>query len=221
MNLIEKKAAESWRAMRIQAELVEGLDQMMMSRPAVTVFGGARFKSNDIYYQDAVRLGQLLAEAGLAVITGGGPGIMEAANRGAFQQGGQSIGMNVQLPHEQSANPYQTQSLSFKYFFIRKLMLVKYAAGFVIYPGGFGTLDELFEALTLVQTGKAANFPIVLVGSSYWKGLLDWIKTQMLTAGCINAADLALLHVVDNADEAAKLVIERYHANPEQIGLGL
>lgn len=221
MNLIEKKAAEAWRAMRIQAELVEGLDQLMMTKPAVTVFGGARFKEGDIYYQDAVRLGQLLAEAGLAVITGGGPGIMEAGNRGAFQQGGQSIGLNVKLPHEQSANPYQSQSLSFKYFFVRKLMLVKYAAGFVIYPGGFGTLDELFEALTLVQTGKAANFPIVLVGSSYWAGLLAWIKEQMLTAGCISPEDLELIHLVDNADEAAKLVVERYHANPEQIGLGL
>lgn len=221
MNLIEKKAAEAWRAMRIQAELVEGLDQLMMSKPAVTVFGGARFPESDIYCQDAVRLGQLLAEAGLAVITGGGPGIMEAANRGAFQQGGQSVGLNVQLPHEQSANPYQTQSLSFRYFFIRKLMLVKYAAGFVIYPGGFGTMDELFEALTLVQTGKAANFPIVLVGSSYWQGLLDWLAGSMLSAGCIDADDLKLLHVVDNADEAAKLVIECYHSNPEQIGLGL
>lgn len=207
--------------MRIQAELVEGLDQLMMTKPAVTVFGGARFKEGDIYYQDAVRLGQLLAEAGLAVITGGGPGIMEAANRGAFQQGGQSIGLNVKLPHEQSANAYQSQSLSFKYFFVRKLMLVKYAAGFVIYPGGFGTMDELFEALTLVQTGKAANFPIVLVGGSYWAGLLSWIETEMLTAGCIDASDLSLIHIVDNADEAAKLVIERYQSNPEQIGLGL
>ena len=167
------KMAEAWRVMRIQSELVDGIEHLAKLGAAVTIFGSARLHEDDLHYQDAVRLGQLLAEAGLAVITGGGPGIMEAANRGAYQQGGHSLGLNITLPHEQSANRYQNTSLSFRYFFVRKMMFVKHAVGFAIYPGGFGTMDELFEALTLVQTGKAAKFPIVLVGKDYWSGLMD------------------------------------------------
>lgn len=214
------KLAEAWRVMRIQSELVDGIEQLIKLGPAVTVFGSARLHEGDVYYEDAVRLGQLLAESGLAVITGGGPGIMEAGNRGAYQQGGRSIGLNITLPHEQSANHYQTQSLSFRYFFVRKMMFVKHAVGFVIYPGGFGTLDELFEAVTLVQTGKAAKFPIVLVGKEYWQGLLSWVENTMLSAGCISREELKLIQLVDNADEAARIIIERHHANPDVIGGG-
>jgi hypothetical protein len=214
------KVAEAWRVMRIQSELVDGTEQLIKLGAAVTVFGSARLAETDVHYEDACRLGQLLAEAGLAVITGGGPGIMEAANRGAYQQGGRSIGLNITLPHEQSANHYQTMSLSFRYFFVRKLMFVKHAVGFVIYPGGFGTMDELFEALTLVQTGKAAMFPIVLVGKDYWQGLMDWLKNTMLASGCIGQQDLDLLQLVDNADEAAKIIIDQHHANPDVIGGG-
>ena len=214
------KLAEAWRVMRIQSELVDGIEQLIKLGPAVTVFGSARLHEGDVYYEDAVRLGQLLAESGLAVITGGGPGIMEAGNRGAYQQGGRSIGLNITLPHEQSANHDQTQSLSFRYFFVRKMMFVKHAVGFVIYPGGFGTLDELFEAVTLVQTGKAAKFPIVLVGKEYWQGLLSWVENTMLSAGCISREELKLIQLVDNADEAARIIIERHHANPDVIGGG-
>lgn len=214
------KLAEAWRVMRIQSELVDGIEQLIKLGPAVTVFGSARLHEGDVYYEDAVRLGQLLAESGLAVITGGGPGIMEAGNRGAYQQGGRSIGLNITLPHEQSANHYQTQSLSFRYFFVRKMMFVKHAVGFVIYPGGFGTLDELFEAVTLVQTGKAAKFPIVLVGKEYWQGLMAWVENTMLPAGCISRNELGLIQLVDNADEAARIIIESHHANPDVIGGG-
>ncbi len=214
------KLAEAWRVMRIQSELVDGIEQLIKLGPAVTVFGSARLHEGDVYYEDACRLGQLLAEAGLAVITGGGPGIMEAGNRGAYQQGGRSIGLNITLPHEQHANHYQTMSLSFRYFFVRKLMFVKHAVGFVIYPGGFGTMDELFEALTLVQTGKAAKFPIVLVGRDYWSGLLQWLEKTMMASGCVDRAELDLLTLVDNADEAARIIIDQHHAHPDVIGGG-
>ena len=214
------KMAEAWRVMRIQSELVDGIEHLAKLGAAVTIFGSARLHEDDLHYQDAVRLGQLLAEAGLAVITGGGPGIMEAANRGAYQQGGHSLGLNITLPHEQSANRYQNTSLSFRYFFVRKMMFVKHAVGFAIYPGGFGTMDELFEALTLVQTGKAAKFPIVLVGKDYWSGLMDWLQKTMLASGCINRADLDLSQLVDNADEAAKIIIDRHRKYPDVIGGG-
>lgn len=214
------KVAEAWRVMRIQSELVDGIEHLAKLGPAVTIFGSARLPEEDLHYQDACRLGQLLAEAGLAVITGGGPGIMEAANRGAYQQGGRSLGLNITLPHEQSANHYQNTSLSFRYFFVRKFMFVKHAVGFAIYPGGFGTMDELFEALTLVQTGKAAKFPIVLVGKDYWGGLMEWLQKTMLASGCIDRKELDILQLVDNADEAAKIIIERHHANPDLIGGG-
>lgn len=214
------KMVEAWRVMRIQAELVDGIEHLTGLGPAVTVFGSARLQESDDYYTDACRLGQLLAEAGLAVITGGGPGIMEAANRGAYQQGGRSIGLNIALPHEQGANEYQTVSMNFRYFFVRKMMFVKHTVGFAIYPGGFGTMDELFEALTLVQTGKVAKFPIVLVGRDYWSGLMDWLRKTMLAAGCIGEEDLSLLHLVDTADEAARIIIDRHHAYPDVVGGG-
>ncbi len=214
------KMVEAWRVMRIQAELVDGIEHLTGLGPAVTVFGSARLPESDPYYQDACRLGQLLAEAGLAVITGGGPGIMEAANRGAYQQGGRSIGLNIELPHEQGANEYQTVSMNFRYFFVRKMMFVKHTVGFAIYPGGFGTMDELFEAMTLVQTGKVAKFPIVLVGQDYWRGLVDWLKNTMLASSCIHQEDLDLVQVVDSADEAARIIIDRHHAYPDVIGGG-
>ena len=214
------KMVEAWRVMRIQAELVDGIEHLTGLGPAVTVFGSARLPESDNYYTDACRLGQLLAEAGLAVITGGGPGIMEAANRGAYQQGGRAVVLNIELPHEQSANTYQTTSLTFRYFFVRKMMFVKHTVGFAIYPGGFGTMDELFEALTLVQTGKVAKFPIVLVGRDYWSGLMDWLQKTMLASGCISRADFDLLHLVDTADEAARIIVDRHHAYPDVVGGG-
>lgn len=212
------KIAESWRVMRIQSELVDGIEHLAKLGPAVTVFGSARLQADDLYYLDAVRLGQLLAEAGLAVISGGGPGIMEAANRGAYQQGGKSVGLNITLPHEQHANHYQNQSMSFRYFFVRKFLFVKHAVGFAIYPGGFGTLDELFEAVTLVQTGKAARFPIVLIGKDYWSGLLDWLEKTMMASGCVNQNEIDLIQLVDNADEAAKIIIDRHRKYPDVMG---
>ncbi|MCC7516602.1 MAG: TIGR00730 family Rossman fold protein [Pseudomonadales bacterium] len=214
------KAVEAWRVMRIQSELVDGIEKLTGMGAAVTVFGSARAPETDCYYQDACRLGELLADAGLAVITGGGPGIMEAANRGAYQQGGRAIGLNITLPHEQDANNYQTTSMSFRYFFVRKFMFIKHAVGFVIYPGGFGTMDELFEALTLVQTGKADKMPIVLVGRDYWSGLIDWLKKSMLGSHYIGAKDMELLQLVDNADEAAKIIIDSYQMYPHIIGGG-
>ncbi len=211
---------EAWRVMRIQAELVDGIEHLTGLGPAVTVFGSARLPETDPYYQDSCRLGQLLAEAGLAVITGGGPGIMEAANRGAYQQGGSSIGLNIELPHEQGANEYQTISMNFRYFFVRKMMFVKHTVGFAIYPGGFGTMDELFEALTLVQTKKVDKFPIVLVGRDFWCGLLNWLHDTMLASGCISKEDLDLIQIVDSADEAAKIIVDRHHAYPDLVGGG-
>ena len=204
--------------MRIQSELVDGIEHLIKLGPAVTVFGSARFTETNPYYADARELGRLLADAGLTVITGGGPGIMDAGNRGAFESHGKTVGLNIQLPHEQHPNPYQTISLSFRYFFVRKFMFVKHAVGFVIYPGGYGTMDELFEALTLVQTNKAGPFPIVLVGKDFWCGMVRWIEDVMLKNHCINEDERALFQVVDNAAEAAKIIIESYRRRPECIG---
>jgi uncharacterized protein (TIGR00730 family) len=211
----EAKMPEAWRVLRIQSELVDGTERLIKLGPAVTVFGSARLPANNPYYQDAVRLGELLTEAGLGVITGGGPGIMEGANRGAFEAEGKSVGLNIQLPHEQQANHYQNISLDFRYFFVRKFMFVKHAVGFVIYPGGYGTMDELFEALTLVQTGKAGPFPIVLVGKEFWQGLVDWMTSTMLKATCIDENDVALFSLVDNAEEAAEVIVRHYKAGPD------
>lgn len=192
---------DSWRLWRIMAEIVEGFEVLgELGVPLVTVFGSARLGSENPYYQQALLLGQRLAEAGFGVVTGGGPGLMEAANRGAYNAGGISVGLNIQLPHEQRANPFQTHSLSFRYFFARKLMLVRYAKAFVVMPGGFGSLDELAEVLVLVQTGKVHPFPIFALDTAYWKGLLDWMKDTMLPAGVIDPQDLKLMTLVDTPE---------------------
>jgi uncharacterized protein (TIGR00730 family) len=199
---------DPWRIMRIQGELVEGFDALSKIGPAVTIFGSARFQSDNPYYQATVDIAKHLATAGMTVISGGGPGIMEAANQGAVQVHGTSVGCSIQLPNEQSSNPYQTIALKFRYFFVRKLMFIKYSVGFIIMPGGFGTMDELFEALTLVQTDKIDHFPVVLYSSDYWRGLLNWMGEQMLKAGSIAPEDLNLFTVVDNPDEAARIIID-------------
>jgi hypothetical protein len=195
---------ESWRIFRIISEFVEAIETLSGVRHAVSIFGSARTKPDDPYYQKAELLGKLLAENGFGVITGGGPGIMEAANKGAAEAGGQSVGMNIRLPFEQKPNPYTNISIDYKYFFIRKVMFVKYAMAYVILPGGFGTLDELFESLTLIQTRRIKSFPVVLMGSEFWKGLLDWLKKTMLRDGKIAAADLDLIQIIDDPEEAVR-----------------
>jgi uncharacterized protein (TIGR00730 family) len=204
---------DTWRALRILSEFVEGFEALAGVGPAVAVFGSARAADGDATYDLARRVGAELARAGFAVITGGGPGAMEAANRGAFESGGLSIGCNVELPHEQHANPYVDLSVEFHYFFARKTMFVKYADAFVIMPGGFGTLDELFEALTLIQTGKIRNFPVVLMGHDYWDGLLAWMRDVQLPAGAIAQADLDLIRVTDDPAEAVAIVTAFVEAN--------
>ena len=197
---------DPWRALRILSEFVDGFDAMARVGPAVTVFGSARTKADDPVYELARSIGGRLADAGYAVITGGGPGTMEAANRGCHEAGGLSVGCNIELPHEQGMNPYVDLGVEFRYFFARKTMFVKYADGFVILPGGFGTLDELFEALTLIQTGKVRHFPVVLVGRAYWAGLLDWIHDTLLGHGTVAESDLALFHVTDDPGEVVELI---------------
>ena len=194
--------AEEFRA---GFEAVDSID-----RPAVTVFGSARIPPKDEVYGIARGIGRRFVEAGFAVVTGGGPGVMEAANRGAQEAGGLSIGFNIDLPHEQNANPYLDLSVTFKHFYARKVMLVKAAEGFVMMPGGFGTLDELFEALTLIQTGKVRNFPVVLFGSEHWGGLIDWVNGRLLANGLISADDEELLYVTDDPARAVALVVECY-----------
>ena len=201
---------DTWRVMRIQGEFIHGFNALAEVGAGVAVFGSARLKPDDPSYQAARELGHKLAEAGFAVITGGGPGIMEAANLGAREAGGSSIGLNIELPFEQAGNSYANLSINFRYFFIRKTMFVKYADGFAIFPGGFGTLDELFEALTLVQTHKIDRFPIVLYDSSYWQGLLDWVKSTQLARGMISPEDLNLLVVTDSVDEVCKIMVDCY-----------
>lgn len=204
--MLDAKMPEAWRVLRIQSEVVDGIEQLIKIRGAVTVFGSARFKEGSHYYQLARELGQLLAEEGIPVITGGGPGIMEGANRGAFERDGSSVGLNITLPREQGANPYQNVSLTFRYFFVRKFMFVKNAVGFVIFPGGFGTMDELFEALTLVQTQKVEPFPIVLLGRDYWQGLLEWMKGAMVEQKCIDTEELDLFSVVDSVQDVRDIL---------------
>jgi len=197
---------DTWRALRILSEFVEGFDALAEIGPAVTVFGSARFTHDEPEYQQARTIGRLLAEAGYAVITGGGPGAMEAANRGCQEGGGLSIGCNIELPHEQYINRYVDMGIEFRYFFARKTMFVKYADAFIILPGGLGTLDELFEALTLIQTGKIRHFPVVLVGTAYWGGLVDWMRSTQVPKGTIAAADLDLFHLTDDPAEAVSII---------------
>jgi len=202
---------ESWRVLRIQGEFVEAIDALCNLPPAVTVFGSARLPEKSPYYQSAVKCGEQLVNAGFAVITGGGSGIMEAANRGAFEAGGTSVGLNITLPQEQEANPYQSIELDFRYFFIRKVMFVKYARGFVIYPGGFGTLDEFFESLTLIQTLKIQPFPVVLVGSAYWGSLIQWMRATLDEEfKTISSEDLDLFSLVDDPAEAVQIIHDHY-----------
>jgi hypothetical protein len=203
----EFKHTDPWRVFRIMGEFVEGFDELATLSRGIAIFGSARTRPDDPDYEAAQETGALLAAQGFAVITGGGPGIMEAANRGAFEAGGMSIGCNIELPFEQRPNAYQTLSLTFKYFFVRKMMFVKYSLAFVIFPGGFGTFDELFEALTLIQTRKIRNFPIVLFGSHYWSGLLVWLREAVLPGGKIAEHDLALFHVTDSPAEVVEIVM--------------
>ena len=188
-------------------EFVEGFDELATVQRGVSIFGSARTPAGDRYYEAAQETAALLVRAGFSVITGGGPGIMEAANRGAFEAGGVSVGCNIELPFEQSPNPFQTRTLVFKYFFVRKTMFVKYSTAFIIFPGGFGTLDELFESLTLIQTRKIRDFPVVLYGSEYWGGMISWIKEKMLESKYVSERDLKLLHVTDSPAEAVEIVV--------------
>ena len=203
---------DTWRVFRIMGEFVEGFDELATLTRGVSIFGSARTRKDDPYYKLAQETAALLAGEGFAVITGGGPGIMEAANKGAFEAGGQSIGCYIELPFEQGSNPYLTRGLKFKYFFVRKMMFVKYSLGFIIFPGGFGTLDELFEALTLIQTKKIRNFPVVLFGSSYWEKLLDWIRDPAMKEGKVTEQDLKLLHVTDSPAEVVQIIVDSQSA---------
>jgi uncharacterized protein (TIGR00730 family) len=199
------KKSDTWRVFRIQSELVEGFETLYDIGPSIAVFGGARFDENSEHYIDAVNVCEKLSNLGFSIITGGGPGIMEAANKGAKMGKSKSVGLNIELPHEQSTNKYQDISMTFRYFFVRKLMFVKYSTGFVIFPGGFGTMDEFFEALTLVQTNKIENFPIVLYGKAYWQGLVDWIRGTLVENGAIENTDMDYFHVVDDTDDIGRI----------------
>ncbi len=199
---------DTWRLFRIIAEFVEGFESLSKIPPAVTVFGSARTHPGQPDYQLGMELGKLLAENGFAVLTGGGPGVMEAANRGAYETKGVSVGLNIELPFEQKPNPYITKLLNFRYFFIRKVMFIKYSTALVILPGGFGTLDELFESVTLIQTQKIKPFPVVLVDKNYWKGLMSWLEDRVLGSGNISSEDMSIFHLVDTPEEALKIIKE-------------
>lgn len=214
---------EAWRMFRILSEFVEGFETLSDIGPAVTVFGSARTKPDNAFYQKAVECGSKLVTNNFAVITGGGPGIMEAANKGAYEAKGTSVGLNISLPMEQNPNPYQTHEITFRYFFARKVMFVKYAVGFICFPGGFGTMDEFFESMTLIQTHKTSPFPVVLIGKDFWSGLVDWIKQTMLEKNaCISPEDLNLFRITDDIDEAVRIIKEchdtkRYWGPPQPV----
>lgn len=197
---------ESWRIFRIMAEFVEGIEALSEIDNAVTMFGSARIKRDDPYYKKAEYLARKLAERGFSVITGGGPGIMEAGNKGASEAGGKSVGMNIRLPFEQKPNSYANIGIDYKYFFIRKVMFVKYSVAYVVLPGGFGTFDELFEALTLIQTKRIKSFPVVLMGSEFWHGMLEWLKSTVLQEGKIEKDDLDSIQIIDDPDEVVKYI---------------
>ena len=202
--------SDTWRVFRIMAELVEGFEALNNIGPAVTIFGSARIEPGSPYYNTCLKVSENLARDGFAGISGGGPGIMEAANKGAQNANGTSVGLNVELPMEQTPNQFQDIQVEFRYFFVRKLMFVKYAVAYVIFPGGFGTMDELFEALTLIQTKKIRGFPVVLVGKEYWSGLIDWMRKTVLADGNISPEDLDLLHIVDEPEEVCAIINKRY-----------
>ena len=208
--------SDSWRVLRIMGEFVWGFDNLADVSDGVTIFGSARTRTDDPHYGKAVETARLLVQAGIPVITGGGPGIMEAANRGAKEGGGLSIGCNIELPFEQGSNAYLTRSLNFKFFFVRKMMFVKYATAFIVFPGGFGTLDELFESLTLIQTGKVKHFPVILFGRDYWSGLVDWLARTVAAERKVDPSDLHLFRVTDDPAEAAEIVIQARAAKPAE-----
>ena len=209
------KASDTWMVFKIMGEFVEGFETLRKLGPAVSVFGGARFEEGDEQYHLGRAIGAKLAAAGFAVITGGGPGVMEACCRGASEAGGEAVGLNIKLPFEQDSNPYATIKVDFDYFFARKVMFMRYAQAYVVLPGGFGTMDELFEALTLVQTNKIKNFPIVLVGREFWSGLLEWLRATMVPAGTISAEDLSIYTLVDTPEE----VLEAVRSGIDQVGV--
>lgn len=209
--MTEFTKGDSWRVFRIMAEFIDTFETMAKYKDLVPIFGSARLKPDSPAYQDCVRLGELLADAGYGVLSGGGPGIMEAANKGAWQRKGVSVGLNIKLPMEQHENLYQTESLEFRYFFIRKVCFMKYSVAVVAYPGGFGTLDEISEALTLVQTNKVNRVPVVFVGKAFWSPLIAWFKNTLLEQGMISAGDMDLFYLADNADEACEY-IKAWHA---------
>lgn len=200
----ELSREESWRIFRIMAEFVDSIEDLSRVQNGVTIFGSARVKPGDPYYQMAEKLGKLLVQNGFSVITGGGPGIMEAANKGAAEAGGRSVGMNIKLPFEQKPNPYANLQIDYKYFFIRKVMFVKYAVAYIILPGGYGTMDEFFEALTLIQTKRVKSFPVIVMGREYWQGLLDWLKSTMLRKNMIQPFDIEMIQIIDEPEEVVK-----------------
>ncbi|MDE3270666.1 LOG family protein [Pseudoalteromonas sp. G4] len=206
------KGDESWRMFRIISEFADGFDKLSDTGPAISIFGSARLDENDTYYQATVDIAKRFVEEGFAVISGGGPGIMEAANRGATK--GKSIGLNIELPHEQIPNPYQNEQLDFRYFFTRKVMFLKYSMGYICMPGGFGTLDETFESLTLLQTGRISKMPVVLFGSEFWQGLVDWMQQQLVKKGLIDQSDFSLFTVTDDIEEAVSIIT--HHAKKHQ-----
>jgi len=216
-NWIEKPALfsdfskdEPWRIFRIMSEFVESFEKMSQQGPLVTVFGSARTKPSDKDYQEAEKMGKLLVKCGFGVLTGGGPGIMEAANKGAFEAGGRSVGLNIKLPNEQQPNQFLNEEINFRYFFIRKVNFLKYTHGIVVFPGGFGTLDELMETLTLVQTERINKIPIVIIGKSFWRGLIDWIEHILVKENKIDENDIKLYHLCENAEEAIKYLKKYY-----------
>ncbi len=208
---------ESWRMFRILGELVEGFDKLSGVEPAVTIYGSARLRTDDKLYAQTEEIAYRLGQMGFSIITGGGPGVMEAANKGALRAGVTSVGLNIELPEEQVCNPYTTKSITFKHFFVRKVMLVKYTTAFIIMPGGLGTLDELTEVLTLMQTHKIKPFPVLLFNSKYWQGFLDWLRTSVLAKEFISEEDLTLLRVCDDPDEVIETV-QRWYTKQEVIG---
>jgi uncharacterized protein (TIGR00730 family) len=209
VNITDKPVRDLWRIFRVMAEFVEGFDELGSIGPAVSFFGSARAKPNQQYYKLAVRTAAEIAKAGFAVITGGGSGIMEAANKGAAEAGGRSIGLNIELPLEQVPNEYQNLSLHFRYFFCRKVMFLKYAHGFIVFPGGYGTMDEFFESLVLIQTLKQASFPVILMGSAYWDGLIKWMAEKMLKEhNHISPEDMDVFTIVDEPEAAVKIIVD-------------
>jgi hypothetical protein len=214
---LETIGRDAWRIFRIMGEFVEGFDEMTKVGPAVSIFGSARVPADHPQYQLCVETARLIGESGFAIITGGGPGIMEAANRGARVAGVRSVGCNIELPFEQYINPYVDLAIDFRYFFVRKTMFVKYAQAFVIFPGGFGTMDELFESLTLIQTGKVRHFPVVLMGTDYWRGLVDWLRARMAEEGKIAPTDLDLFLLTDDPRKARDHVVHRFRQRKEEL----